>query len=167
MLDSFLEFLFASSKNLTRFHSNLDLMLCWKKWKPLSSSFGRKTKTYLIFRKYTSIFDSIFAKTNCKLGESTKRTETYFGLSNPTKQSLLCLPLCWLHRMSIDSFCEQLSKDNKAVTIIITGILLVFVWGRNPTNTTQQLIFSQGFSVLGKHNRAITFLFLCLFVYCC
>ena len=132
-----------------------------------SSSFGRKTKTFLIFRKYTLIFYSIFAKTNCKLGESTKRTETDFGLSNPTKQSLLCLPLCWLHRMSIDSFCEQPSKDNKAVTILITGILLVFVWGRNPTNTTQQLIFSHGLSVLGKHNRAVTFLFLCLFVYCC
>ena len=55
---------------------------------------------------------------------STKRTETDFGQSNPTKQSLLCLPLCWLHRMSIDSFCEQPSKDNKAVTILITGIFL-------------------------------------------
>ena len=58
------------------------------------------------------------------IGESTKRTEIDFGLSNPTKQSLLCLPLCWLHRMSIDSFCEQPSKDNKAVTILITGIFL-------------------------------------------
>ena len=89
-----------------------------------SSSFGRKTKTFLIFRKYTLIFYSIFAKTNCKLGESTKRTETDFGQSNPTKQSLLCLPLCWLHRMSIDSFCEQPSKDNKTVTILIADIFL-------------------------------------------
>ena len=43
----------------------------------------------------------------------------------------------------------------------------LFVWGRNPTNTTQQLIFSDGLSVLGKHNRAVTFLFFCLFVCCC
>ena len=47
LLDSFLEFLFASSKNLTRFHSNLDLMLCWKKWKPLWLIFWKKDEDIL------------------------------------------------------------------------------------------------------------------------